>query len=59
MQVKLNGSKFDHPPTAPELGSALPGEGGGAVLGLIPSAQRLFWAAKQALGKAALGALFA
>ena len=27
--------------------------------GLIPSAQRLVWAAKQALGKAALGALFA
>ena len=26
---------------------------------LIPSAQRLVWAAKQALGKAALGALFA
>ena len=26
---------------------------------LIPSAQRLAWAAKQALGKAALGALFA
>ena len=25
---------------------------------LIPSAQRLVWAAKQALGKAALGALF-
>ena len=29
------------------------------VRGLIPSAQRLVWAAKQALGKAALGALFA
>ena len=26
---------------------------------LIPSAQRLVWAAKQPLGKAALGALFA
>ena len=26
---------------------------------VIPSAQRLVWAAKQALGKAALGALFA
>ena len=26
---------------------------------LIPSAQRLVWAAKQALGNAALGALFA
>ena len=26
---------------------------------LIPSAQRFVWAAKQALGKAALGALFA
>ena len=26
---------------------------------LIPSAQRLVWVAKQALGKAALGALFA
>ena len=26
---------------------------------LIPSAQRLVWAAKQGLGKAALGALFA
>ena len=32
--------------------ATLPGE-------LIPSAQRLVWAAKQPLGKAALGALFA
>ena len=34
--------------------------GSGATAGtLIPSAQRLVWAAKQPLGKAALGALFA
>ena len=32
---------------------------GSPVPGLIPSAQRLVWAAKQPLGKAALGALFA
>ena len=31
----------------------------GPLVVLIPSAQRLVWAAKQALGKAALGALFA
>ena len=30
-----------------------------AEQGLIPSAQRLVWAAKQPLGSAALGALFA
>ena len=34
----------------------LPARGPGT---LIPSAQRLVWAAKQPLGKAALGALFA
>ena len=34
-------------------------EGGGFRMGNTPSAQRLVWAAKKALGKAALGALFA
>ena len=37
-------------------GDTGPARGAGT---LIPSAQRLVWAAKQALGKAALGALFA
>ena len=37
-------------------GAASPARGAGT---LIPSAQRLVWAAKQPLGKAALGALFA
>ena len=44
------------------LGSEDPLEKGMAARGagtLIPSAQRLVWTAKQALGKAALGALFA
>ena len=40
------------------LAVVLPRPAGGAGT-LIPSAQRLVWAAKQALGKAALGALFA
>ena len=38
------------------VGVPRPARGAGT---LIPSAQRLVWAAKQALGKAALGALFA